>query len=110
MIAVLEQTEVSDYLKLLEEMTLSEENQEYHFSPDWIRARGWKVVPVEDGDHFTPGEIATLVPALQQGGYTECVALATEPLSPYPACYRLSISEEDFCNFNSECGPFRYLL
>ncbi len=110
MIPITDATELQKYLGLVGEMTLSEENQEYHFNSDWIRKNGWKVVPVEDGDHFSPEQIAVLVPALKTAGYNECMAVATEPLGPYPACYRLSISEQDLRSFNSECGPFRYLL
>jgi hypothetical protein len=82
----------------------------YEFNTEWIRRRGWKVVPVEDGNHFAPEDIAALVPALQQAGVRECFAVATEPLGDLPACYRMSITEEDFRNFNAECGLFRYLL
>jgi hypothetical protein len=80
------------------------------FSAEWIRARGWKVVPVEDGNHFAPEDISALVPALHKAGYRECFAVATEPLGELPACYHMSITEEEFCNFNSKCGLFRYAL
>ncbi|MGI8745810.1 MAG: hypothetical protein ACR2NN_25190 [Bryobacteraceae bacterium] len=82
----------------------------YEFSTEWIRERGWKVVPVEDGNHFAPEDIAALVPALQKAGYRECFAVATEPLGDLPACYRVSITEEDLRSFNAECGLFRYIV
>jgi hypothetical protein len=82
----------------------------YEFSTEWIRGRGWKVVPVEDGNHFAPEDIAVLVPALQKAGFGECFAVATELLGDLPPCYRMSITEEDLRSFNAECGLFRYIV
>jgi hypothetical protein len=47
---------------------------------------------------------------LNRAGHNECLALATEPLDPLPACYQLTISEADLRNFNGECALLRYLL
>lgn len=33
---------------------------EYEFGTAWVRKHGWKVVPVEDGNHFAPQDIAAL--------------------------------------------------
>lgn len=107
---ITEKAQVEHYQALVREMTLTDPNQSYKFNDEWVHRRGWKVVPVEDTCHFAADEIATLVPVLRRAGYSECVAVATEPLDPAPACYRLSISEEDLREFNKECGPFRYLL
>jgi hypothetical protein len=103
-------TLVERYQKLVREMTISEENKEYEFDFEWVRNHAWKVVPVEDGNHFTPGDIRVIVPALRDAGYADCIAVATEPVGSLPAIYRLSVTEEDFMNFNSECGLLRYLL
>lgn len=100
------ESEVRRLQALASEMTTNG----YEFGTAWVRKHGWKVVPVEDGNHFAPQEIAALVPALQQAGYSECFAVATEPLGDLPACYRVSITEEDLRNFNAECGLFRYIL
>jgi hypothetical protein len=91
-------------------MTLADSRRGHEFNDEWVQQCGWKVVPVEDACHFAPDEIETIVPALLDAGYSECVAVATEPLDPAPACYRLSISAEDLREFNRVCGPFRYLL
>jgi len=107
---ITETTQVEHYQELVREMTHADAHRGYEFNDEWVQRRGWKVVPVEDTCHFAAEEIATLVPVLRGAGYSECVAVATEPLDPAPACYRLSISEEDLREFNKECGPFRYLL
>jgi len=107
---ITEKTQVEHYQELVREMTHADAHRGYEFNDEWVQRRGWKVVPVEDTCHFAAEEIATLVPVLRGAGYSECVAVATEPLDPAPACYRLSISEEDLREFNKECGPFRYLL
>lgn len=90
------------------EMTAVE--QPAGFNPEWVHTHGWKVVPVEDTGHFSDEEIAVLVVALNQAGFTECLAVATEWLDPAPTCYRLVVSEEGLRQFNEECGLFRYLL
>lgn len=110
MIPITEVTEIERYQKLVAEMTLSTEYQECEFSLQWLRKREWKVVPVEDGNHFTAEDIHVIVPALRDAGYRECIAVATEPVASLPACYRVSVTEEDFHNFNKECGLLRYLL
>jgi hypothetical protein len=98
------------YRSLVREMMLPDERLGDEFNLDWVRERGWEVVPVERAQHFIPEEITTIVSALAQAGYSECVAVATEPLDPLPACYGLSISEDDFREFKKECGLFHYLL
>lgn len=80
------------------------------FEGEWVTEQGWKVVPVEDTAHFAPEEIQRLVPALRNAGYSECVAVATEPVAPGPEVYRVPVSEEGFRSFNAECGMLRYLL
>jgi hypothetical protein len=108
--AITETQEIEKYKRLVAEMTLPDEHQEYHFRSDWILKHAWKVVPVEDGDHFTDEDIATMVPALQSAGYHECVAVATEPLGPFPSCFQVAVNAADFREFNRECGLFRFLL
>ncbi len=102
--------EIEKYKKLVTDMTLANEQEEYHFRSDWIIKREWKVVPVEDGNHFTEEDIATMVPALQNAGYHTCIAVATEPLEPLPSCFELEITAEDLREFNRDCGLFRFLL
>jgi hypothetical protein len=80
------------------------------FGSEWVTEYDWKVVPVEDTAHFAPEEIQRLVLALRNAGYSECVAVATEPVAPGPEAYRVSVSEEGFRSFNAECGMLRYLL
>jgi hypothetical protein len=108
--AITEAREIEKYKKLVSEMMLADEYEESEFRPDWIRQRGWKVVPVEDGNHFRDWEIATIVPALQNAGYRDCVAVATEPLDPFPSCFQLAITPDDLREFNRECGLLRFLL
>jgi len=106
---IVEESQIGHYQAIVKEMTPSD-GLPYQFSDDWIRKHGWKVVPVEDNCHFSPEGITVLVAALRNAGYSECFAVATEPLDPSPACYQLSVSEADLLEFNKECGPFRYLL
>jgi hypothetical protein len=108
--AITEAREIEKYKKLAAEMMLADEYEEGDFRPDWILQRRWKVVPVEDGNHFRPWEIATIVPALQNAGYHHCVAVATEPLDPFPPCFQLAITPDDLREFNRECGLLRFLL
>jgi hypothetical protein len=68
------------------------------------------VVPVEDGNHFRGWEIDRIVPALQDAGYFDCVAVATEPVGLLPSCFQLALTPDDFREFNSECGQLRFLL
>jgi hypothetical protein len=105
-----EKARIEHYQALVREMTLSDPNRSYEFKDEWVRSQGWKVVPVEDASHFSPDEIATLIAVLRGHGHNECIAVATESLDPAPACYQLSVSEEDLQAFNKECGLFRYLL
>ena len=100
------ESEARRFQNLASEMTTNG----YEFSTEWIRGRGWKVVPVEDGNHFALEDIMALVPALQRAGYLECFVTATEPLGDLPACYIMSITEEGFRKFNAECGLFRYIV
>jgi hypothetical protein len=108
--AIAEAREIERYKKLVAEMAFSDEYHGGDFYDKWIRQRGWKVVPVEDGNHFRAWEIATIVPALQNAGYRDCVAVATEPLDPFPPCFQLAITPDDLREFNRECGLFRFLL
>jgi len=101
---------IRHYRELVDELTIADENREYDLSPEWLRSHKWKVVPVEDGNHFTPNDICQIVSTLKRYGYSECIAVATEPIAPLPSCYRLSVTEEEFRRFNSECGLFRFLL
>ncbi|MGA9040460.1 MAG: hypothetical protein WB421_07990 [Terriglobales bacterium] len=105
-----EAQDIEEYKKLVAEMMLADEYEECDFRPDWILKHSWKVVPVEDGNHFREDEIATLVTALQNAGYHECVAVATEPLGDFPSCFQLAVAASDLREFNRECGLFRYLL
>jgi hypothetical protein len=102
---------VDQYFMLVDEMLLDKGTYQRNFDPAWLRHRGWKVVPVENEiSHFSPEEIERIVPALNQSGYSECLAVATEPLDPRPGCYQVTVSEDDFRNFNKECGLLAYLL
>ena len=100
----------TEYQTLVREMMLESEPQRTEFDLAWIRQKEWEVVPVERAQHFFPGEIKAIVSALAGRGYSKCIAVTTEELGPLPACYELSISEEDFSEFNRELGLFRCLL
>ena len=104
--AMQEAQEIEKYKMLVAEMMLADEYKEDDFRPDWILKHSWKAVPVEDGNHFTDEEIAIMVPALQNAGYRDCVAVATEPLDPFPPCFQLAITPDDLREFNRECGCF----
>lgn len=91
-------------------MMLADEYHECDFRPDWILQRGWKVVPVENGNHFSGREINRIVPALQNAGYHDGVAVATEPMGLLPSCFELAITSDDLHAFNNDCGLLRFLL
>ena len=67
--AVQETQAVAKYKKLAAEMMLPDEYDECEFKTDWIIQHGWKVVLVEDSNHFRPWEIDRIVPALKDAGY-----------------------------------------
>jgi hypothetical protein len=98
--------EIEDYQARIGEMT----EDRIQFRTNWLRQRGWCVVPVEDGMHFSASDSERIVLALQQAGYDQCIAIATEPLDPLPQCYRMSITVEDFAEFNQTCGLFWFLI
>ncbi len=109
--AITNPIELGRYTDMFSEMMLKESQKENEFSPEWVRKRGWRVVPVEDSAHFASVEIAVLVPALRKAGYDHCLAIAMQSVEPDGVpCYSLSISEEEFRTFNAECGLLRYLL
>lgn len=104
-------TAVARLQKIADAMTVARGSYERDLNPAWLHGHGWKVVPVKSEiSHFSPKEIERIVPALNRVGYTQCMAVATEVLDPLPACYQLTISEEDLRAFNRECGLLRYLL
>src|SRR5437867_7254049 len=101
-----DRTEISTYHALVAEIT----DQVYQLRVEWARAHGWKIVPAEDAAHFSPQEVNGLVAALNDAGFRECIAVATEPIDKLPSCYRVAVSVPDLREFNRECGVFRYLL
>jgi hypothetical protein len=105
--AITNPKELKRHQKIVAGITLNESE----LNPQWIRKRGWKVVPVEGTGHFSAAKIATLVAALREAGCERCIAIATESVEPdgVPG-YSFSTSEEEFQHFNDECGLFRYLL
>lgn len=102
--AITEPRAVEKYKRLAGEMMLPDEYRESEFRPEWIVQRGWKVVPVEDGNHFRPWEIDRIVPALQEAGYHDCVAVATEPMGPRPSCFQFVMTADDLRAFNGNVG------
>ena len=105
-------TPITDSLTLCRYRILVNEmlTDEVQFDSSWIQAKNWKVVPVEDANHFTRDRISHITAALKKKGELECFAIATEPLDPLPSCYRLDISTDDLESFNQELGLFRFLL
>lgn len=106
MTAINDKDRIDRYRCLVSEMMADR----VQFKADWLSRKGWKVVPTENGMHFTEEELASIVRGLRQAGFHKCFALASEDLDPFPSCYGLSINEEDFREFNRACGPFWFLL
>lgn len=116
--------QVEHYGKLLCEMMLTEEGRETEFNPEWVRNRGWKVVPVESGwrlpEEFIPG----LISVLKKAGYSHCVAVynqpgyiqnlpvvvRSQPPSDMTTCQVVEVDEADFREYNRELSPFRTVL
>jgi hypothetical protein len=113
-------TRVEHYGVLLREMMLAEEGQECEFSPDWVRNHGWRVVPTESMARIPVPDIPRIVSTLTRAGYTECIAIfsepgyirhlpltiASDPPSEMATCHLVSVDEADFQNFNRELGRF----
>ncbi len=106
MIAVTDQNQIARYRALISEMI----EDQVQFKTQWLSRKGWKVVPTENGMHFTHEDLTTIVSALHQAGFQKCFALASEDLNPFPSCYELSINQEDFEEYNRTCGPFWFLV
>jgi hypothetical protein len=106
MITITDPNEIARYRALASNMM----EDRIQFKTNWLRQKGWKVVPVESGMHFTEGDLSAIVSALRQAGSQQCFALASEDLNPLPSCYELSVDEEDFQEFNKTCGLFWFLI
>lgn len=106
MIPIRSKSEIMRLQSLASEIT----SDEHELNTAWVRKKGWKVVPVEDGNHFSIEDISSLVEGLRNAGYSEFVAVATEDLGDFPSCYRAAITNESLQSFNQECGLFRYLV
>lgn len=98
--------EVKKRSELVSEMTVDR----IQFNPEWVHQKGWKVVPVETGMSFSEEDIKNIVAGLRESGLSECFAIATEVLDPLPICYALEITEEDFREFNRNCGLFWFFI
>lgn len=107
---IIEPSMSSHCYELLREMMSGDTESDYEFRPEWIRDRGWKVVPVESMARIPRPDIPRITSALNSAGFWECLAIATEDLGDMPTCYALSVTEEDFLELNRELGPFRFLL
>ena len=108
---IAEPSKVASYLALMDEMTIANGPYEREFDLAWLRVHEWSVVPAtSEYGHFGPEEISRVVPVLNHAGYSQCLAIATEPLDPLPLCYEVAVSKEDFRNFRQECGLLRYIL
>lgn len=110
MIPITRPEEVERYHALIRPMMRQEIHREYEFNTKWIQDREWKVVPVEEGGRFSPEQRSALVSALNNAGFTKCLAIATESLGEMPTCYRVLINESGLQDFNRECGIFRFVL
>jgi hypothetical protein len=80
------------------------------FDVQWIRERGWKVVPVESAARLPDDDIPRLVNVLGEAGSHGCLVVATEDLGPLPRCYVVSLCESDIRELNRTLGLFRFLL
>lgn len=104
--AVQDEMEVKKRRILISEM-MADRSQ---FRSEWVHDKGWRVVPVETGMSFSEDDIKNIVSGLKGFGCSECFAIATEALEPLPMCYSLEVTEEDFREFNRECGLFWFLI
>jgi hypothetical protein len=81
-----------------------------NFERRWLDERAWTVVPVASADHFLDSDIELVSAAFDIAGYSECLAVATEPLENTPLCYRLSTSKDALREFNRAAGAFYFML
>jgi hypothetical protein len=122
--SITEANEVARYGKLFGEMMLPQDGEECEFNPDWIRGHRWTVVPAESTARIPPQNIPRIVSALQDSGYSNCIAVFNEPghlrslpvfvpsdpPSNMPTCYLVSVSDVDFHELNRQLGLFRFIL
>lgn len=108
--AITDTTEVKRYQKLASSMMLEQKNKKWEFNPDWIRSRGWKIVPTESMSNFSISDIPRIISVLKQLGCRECIVIATEDFGDMPTCYRLSVDEADFLEYRRQLGLFLSLL
>lgn len=82
----------------------------WHLNTDWIADKKWVAVPVEKGRHFEEEEAKTISHTLLLFGYTECFAIATEPMGNYPRCYLVPPTKEGLIDFSKECAGLNFVL
>lgn len=111
MLRKLSESDAARVRDLILGMAVPEQDRGYDFNPEWIKERGWCVVPIEDAGHFADEEIRHIVPALNTAGYPSCFAVGAPDLpAEFANVYELSVCEEDFEAFNGEFGILRGLL
>jgi hypothetical protein len=78
---------IAHFVRRVDEM-MTDGSCERDFKPAWLRKLLCKAAET-DYSHFGPKEIARIVPTLNQAGYAQCLAVASEPLGP---CRRVTRS------------------
>lgn len=111
MLRKLSDTEAARLRQSVSRVTVLKEDRGYDFDSSWTQAQGWCVVPVEDNGHFVDEEVVRITRALNGAGCTSCFAIGAPELpAEFANAYELSVSDEDFDQFNSEFGVLRALL
>lgn len=80
------------------------------FKSEWLCDRRWTVVPIDSADHFTETDTSLLAAAFFEAGHCECFAVATEPLTNTPLCYKVRTTKEGLAEFNSVVWAFQFIL
>jgi hypothetical protein len=81
-----------------------------NINPDYVKRRGWVVVPVESACHFDAQDIKRLCSAIASVGTLTCLALVVDDLLGGPMAYSVPVSEEGLLSFNREFSGLNSLL
>jgi hypothetical protein len=123
MIPITDAGEIADYAKLASEMMVVLDGEECDLNLNWIRNRGWKVVPQVSMARLPQIGIRRLIAALNLAGFKKCVVIFNEPgyLLSHPVvvptdppsdlytCYQVSIDETGFTEINRQLGTYRFI-
>lgn len=75
-----------------------------------IKQADWIAIPTESGDHFSEEDEIKLLQAVLQYGNQAIVAIAFEPVEPFPLAFIFPATAKAIAEFNWKCTLFWFAL